>query len=76
MQCRKNCTTDQITKLYFSEGNPENNLITELMEENTKLKTEAVESKSLNLQLQNENLKLSEHLDDTKKNFTIIERNF
>ena len=51
-QCRKSCTVNQIVKLYFSEGDPENNLVAELIEENIKLKNEANSTKSENLILQ------------------------
>ena len=69
-QCRKSCKKGQIIKLFFSEGDPENNLITELMEENRKLQTEANLAKSESLQLQkevnkmkSENLKLQREVD-------------
>ena len=96
-QCRKSCKKDQIIKLFFSEANPENNLIAELMEENQKLKTEANEAKSDSLKFQKEvnetksqlldanqrclqieeqKLKLSKHLEDVKKNVSEVERNF
>ena len=52
LQCRKACRRNEIIKLYFSEADPENNLIAELMEENLKLQTEANESKSENMRLQ------------------------
>ena len=36
-QCRKVCKTDQIIKLYFSEGDSENNLFSEMEAANQKL---------------------------------------
>ena len=53
-QCRKSCKKDQIIKLFFSEGDPQNNLITELMEENQKLQMEANAAKSESLQFKKE----------------------
>ena len=56
-QCRRICTKDQITKLYFSEASSENNLILELEEENLKLREDANESKRQVLKLEEEKLK-------------------
>ena len=39
-QCWKSCSTNQIIKLYLSEADSENTLISKLMEENLKLQSE------------------------------------
>ena len=53
-------TDHQIIKLYFSDGESENNLILELEEENRKLQKEANESQYQLLKFQNENSRLKE----------------
>ena len=65
-QCWKSCGPYQINKLYFSEADSENALVSELMEENLKLQSEATESKfkmlqesQKCLQIQEEKLKLA-----------------
>ena len=55
-QCRKACTKDKIIKLFFSESDSENSLISEIKAENEKLKMEANESKSKQLKYQDENM--------------------
>ena len=47
-QCRKACKQDKIIKLYFSESESDN-LLSELEEENKKLREEATLSKTLEL---------------------------
>ena len=59
-QCRTKCTRDQITKLYFSEATSEDNLITDLEEENLKLKEDTNESQRQVLKLEEEKLKLEQ----------------
>ena len=70
-QCRKSCTKNQIIKLFFSESELENNLVTELMDSNRKLQEKTIELESKYLQSQNETLeakvekiKLSNHPND------------
>lgn len=59
-QCRTKCTRDQIIKLYFSEATSEDNLITDLEEENLKLKEDTNESQRQVLKLEEEKLKLEQ----------------
>ena len=40
-QCRKPCTKEKIIKLFFSESEEENSLVTELLAANRKLKEKA-----------------------------------
>ena len=57
-QCREECRTNQIKKLYFSEGDTENNLVSELLEENLKLQSEANAAKYEANAIRSENLEL------------------
>ena len=66
-QCRTKCTRDQIIKLYFSEATSENNLITDLEEENLKLKEDTNESQRQVLKLEEEKLKLEQENLNLKK---------
>ena len=91
-QCRKFCSIEKITKLFFSENNdsdhrPENDSKNELLEkENLKLKKELLVTarflqmenlklKKKLLDTQEEKLKLSIKLKETKYNQNSLERN-
>ena len=81
-QCRKPCNINQITKLYFSESQSENQVIKELEEEIKQLRTEKIESNkqylkinTKKLQLEEENLRLSNHINDLNKNSKTVEMN-
>ena len=52
-QCRKKFERNQIIKLYFSEGESENNLITELEEANLKSKEECLKFQKQNADFRN-----------------------
>ena len=72
-QCRKFCSIEKITKLFFSENEsahgPENNLKNEILEkENLKLKKELLDT-------QEEKLKLSIKLKETRSNQNALEMN-
>ena len=87
-QCRKEFRRIQIIKLYFSEGQSENNLITELEEakseaiqeslkyqkQNTELLKEVSVLQGKNSGLQEENIKLNKHLKDIKTDSKTKER--
>jgi hypothetical protein len=78
-QCRKFCSTEKITKLFFSENNdsdhrPENDSKNELLEnENLKLKKELLVTARF---YEKESLKLKKKLKETKYNQNSLERNF
>ena len=57
-QCRKDCTQNQIIKLYFEEKEMENELIIESEEKTQKMKPEENETKSKCLKLKDEELNL------------------
>ena len=65
-QCRQSCHPNQITKLYFSEGDQENNLVAELLEENLKLQTEANTAKSETIVVVSENLRLQTETNEIR----------
>ena len=65
-ECRKECTANEIIKLYFSEGEPEDNLINELQDENLKLQEDANASKSCELEANQKCLKLQEEVNVLK----------
>ena len=71
-QCRESCRSNQLIKLYFSEGDQENNLVAELLEENLKLKTEANEAKSENNTVESERLKVETELNRAKTETDVV----
>ena len=66
-KCRKSYRQIQIMKLYFSESDLENSLITQLEDENIKIQEEANLSKSLEVEANEKCLKFQ------KENSTLIE---
>ena len=60
-QCRKNIDEKQITKLYFSESQSENNLITELEEAKNEAEKRSLNFQRENLELREEKWKLTQH---------------
>ena len=87
-QCREDCRKDQIIKLFFSEGDSENNLFLEMEEayqklqeekmgfqtENSKLLEDKLRLQNENLKFQEENLRLSKHIKDLKSNSSKVEK--
>ena len=76
-QCRKFCSTEKITKLFFSENNdsdhgPENSKNELLEKENLKLKNELLVTARF---YEKESLKLKKKLKETKYNQNSLERN-
>ena len=59
-QCRKNIDGRQIIKLYFSESQSENNLVTELEEAKNEAEKRSLNFQKQNSRLQNENSELWE----------------
>ena len=59
-------------KLYFSQGELENNLVSDLLEENLKLQTEANEAKSETNAVRSENLKLQTAVNTSKSEINAI----
>ena len=59
-------------KLFFSQGELENNLVSDLLEENLKLQTEANEAKSETNAVRSENLKLQTAVNTSKSEINAI----
>ena len=66
-QCRKDLRRSQITKLYFSESQSENNLITELEEAKSEAEKRSLQLQKENSELREENLRLLEQKQKANK---------
>ena len=80
-QCRKEFQRREITKLYFSTSQSDNDLVSELEEAKTKAEKRSLKFQKQNsdvnkenAELREENLKLSRHLKDLRKDSGIKEK--